>query len=71
MTPEEAESGENTGIKEVNETEIEGIDEGTTQGYFDKWFSSTVGGEQGEKGDKEAGNDEKPSKKRGKSEKFH
>jgi len=30
-----------------------------------------VGGEQGEKGDKEGGNDEKPSKKRGKSEKFH
>ena len=64
--PEEAESNENTGIKEV-----EGVDEGTTQGYFDKWFSSTVGGEQGEKGDKEGGNDEKPSKKRGKSEKFH
>ena len=63
--PEEAESEENTGIKEVNETEVKGIDEGTTQGYFDKWFSSTVGGEQGGKGGKE-GNDEKPSKKRGK-----
>jgi hypothetical protein len=58
--PPEEESEENAGIKEV-----EGIDEGTTQGYFDKWFSSTVGGEQGGKGGKE-GNDERPSKKRGK-----
>jgi len=63
--PEEAESEGNTGIKEVNDTEVEGIDEGTTQGYFDKWFSSTVGGEQSEKGGKE-GNDERSSKKRGK-----
>ena len=58
--PEEAESSENTGIKEV-----ESVDEGTTQGYFDKWFSSTVGGEQGSKEDK-GGSDEKPSKKKGK-----
>jgi len=58
--PEEAESNENTGIKEV-----ESVDEGTTQGYFDKWFSSTVGGEQGNKEDK-GGSDEKSSKKRGK-----
>jgi len=62
--PEEAKSSENTGIKEV-----EGIDEGTTQSYFDKWFSSTIGSEQS-RGGKE-GNDEKPGKKRGKGEKFH
>jgi hypothetical protein len=50
--------------KEEPSEENEEVSEGTTEGYFDKWFSSTVGGDKGtqanqSKGKKGKGNENK------------
>jgi hypothetical protein len=51
---QEAAGAGDIGIKEIPQSNEEGIESKTTEGYFDNWFSSTISKEPGEDSSKES-----------------